>query len=184
MNANSRKAAVAFAIALASAVSAQAEPAQWTTVERCEPAGTAAPGKGFFEIRYKTRGIDAEAIEIRGCGANSGYRKVIEWGGDAGVLEAYALPFFDKRRRDILIMHGLDVDATYYLLTAASNYEKTAVMFEAIDAPFFGDADEDGRWEIRIRNLRPLSCGNDAKWGQNLLGPDGADLRADTLCKP
>lgn len=162
---------------------AHAEPATWQTVERCMPAGATTPGKGQFEIRYKTRGVDAEAIEIRGCGANRAYRKVIKWGGDAGVIEAYAVPFFDKRRRDILLMHGLDTDATYYLLTAASHYEKTAVMFDAIDEPFFGDSDKDGRWEIRIRNLERLECGNGKKWGQNFLGHAGTDLRADTLCQ-
>jgi hypothetical protein len=105
-------------------------------------------------------------------------------GGDAGVVKAYAVPFFDKRRRDLLIMHGLDTDSTYYLLTAASNYEKIAIQFSAIDAPHFADGDDDGRWEIRIQNLQSLECGNDAKWGQDLVKFGRTDFAADTLCKP
>jgi hypothetical protein len=164
--------------------SSAAEPARWKTAERCLPADAAAPGKGHFEVRYKTRGVDAEAIEIRGCGTNRTYRKVIKWGGDAGVIEAYAIPFFDKRRRDLLIMHGLDTDSTYYLLTAASNYEKVAIQFSAIDAPYFGDSDGDGRWEIRIQNVQSMSCQIDnKKWENDTIKHGRADLSADTLCK-
>lgn len=160
-----------------------AAPARWKTVERCLPADAAAPGKGHFEVRYKTRGIDAEAIEIRGCGTNRNYRKVIKWGGDAGVVEAYAVPFFEKGRRDLLIMHGLDTDSTYYLFTAASNYQKVAVQFSAIDAPYFGDTDNDGRWEIRIRNIQSISCESDnKKWQGDTVKYGRADLTPDTLC--
>lgn len=109
---------------------------------------------------------------------------MIKWGGDAGVVQAYAIPFFDKRRRDLLIMHGLDTDSTYYLFTAASNYEKIAIQFSAIDAPYLGDADDDGRWEIRIQNLESLECGSDPKWGQDLVKFGRTDFAADTLCKP
>jgi hypothetical protein len=57
-------------IAIAAMATAVAEPTRWRTVERCAPADVAAPGKGHLEVRYKRRGVDAEAIEIRGCAAN------------------------------------------------------------------------------------------------------------------
>ena len=170
--------------ALATTGSPAAEPAQWRTVERCAAADVAAPGKGYFKVRYLTRGVDAEAIEIRGCGANRAYRKVIKWGGDAGVIEVYAVPFFDKRRRDLLVMHGLDTDSTYYLFTAASNYEKDVIKFSAIDAPYFGDGDNDGRWEVRVENLESLECRNGKKWGADLVLLGRTTLEANTLCNP
>jgi len=176
--------AIAIAIvATAIPVASAEEESKWETAERCARADVAAPGKGHFEVRYKTRGIDAEAIEIRGCGTNRTYRKVIKWGGDAGVIEAYAVPFFDKHRRDLLIMHGLDTDSTYFLFTAASNYEKIAVQFSAVDAPYFGDTDNDGRWEIRIQNILSISCEIDnKKWQGDTVKFGRADLTPDTLC--
>ncbi len=178
-----QRALIVVIVATVVPASSAEDTSKWETAERCARADVAAPGKGYFEVRYKTRDGNAEAIEIRGCGANRAYRKVIKWGGDAGVVEAYAVPFFDKRHRDLLIMHGLDTDSTYYLFTAASNYEKVAVQFSAIDAPYFGDTDNDGRWEIRIQNIQSIGCEIDnKKWQGDTVKYGRADLTPDTLC--
>lgn len=159
-----------------------AEKSVWTVVARCSSVADAAPVRGLFEVRYKTRGGEAEAIEVRGCGKNRAFRKIFEWGGDEVHVDFYALPFFEKGKLDFLIELGWDDSVDFKLLRASSDYA-VAVEFSAVDAPFFGDADRDGRWEIRIENLIELKCGNDRAWGADLLKVGQAHLSADTLCK-
>lgn len=139
-------------------------------------------GRGLFEVRYKTRGLEAEAIEVRGCGQNRAFRKVFGWGGDKVRIDFYALPFFEKGKLDFLIQLGWDDSVDFKLMRASSDYA-VAVEFAAIDSPFFGDADGDGRWEIRIENLLELKCGNGRAWGASLVKIGEAHLAADTLCE-
>lgn len=137
----------------------------------------------MFEVRSKTKGVETMGIDIRGCGRNRSFHKALNWRGDFLVVRVYAVPFFRRDRFDILLERGWDDGADYSLLTAASNYDQSVLEFSAVDAPFFGDVDEDARWEIRIENLESIKCGNAAKWGDEFVKHGRAQFDADSLCK-
>ena len=164
--------------------SAAGEAAKWEVVARCAAPGSVGPGEGLFEVRYQTAGMDAIAIDLRGCGERRMFHKRLKWGGDAVPIHVYAVPFFSKGRFDILIEEGWDDGATYSLYTAASNYEKSAVELTAVSAPFFGDTNQDGRWEMYFENIEEIRCGNGKPWKPpGLSGSGGATLDPDTLCR-
>lgn len=168
--------------AVGSAPSWAADKIVSTVVVRCASVAEVAPGRGLFEVRYETRGGEAEAIEVRGCGAARSFRRRFEWGGDAVRIDFYALPFFRAGQLDFLIEFGWDDSVDFKLMRASDDYA-TAIEFSAVDAPFFGDTDRDGRWEIRIGNLIALECTKNAAWGKDLVSAGHAQLSADTLCK-
>ncbi len=110
---------VAVGLIASMAVAWGDEPTTWTVVERCAATG-APPGKGMFEVRLKTKGVETKGIDIRGCGRNRAFHKTLNWGGDFMVVKVYAVPFFRRDRFDILLERGWDDGADYSLLTAAA----------------------------------------------------------------
>ena len=160
-------------------------PPKWEVIGRCATLETASPGLGLFEVRIKRSRTSSDVIDIRGCGKNRAFRKVLRWGvagADDTRVQVFAVPFFKKGRFDILLASGLDETTNYYLYAAAQGY-KEILNWTSYNGPFFGDIDDDGRWEVQLIDLVSIECANGSSWAKELNATRGVMLTAGDICR-